>query len=134
MVGAEPPKVLRNRAAAELDLEVLREILEGGSSARVYQARTAEGEDMVLKVLGSGGPTVVDGHDLGSFRAKAEQIAQIRQASPQLGSRYLPITHSIDAGTWLLTRRRTTRPWIWRRPAGRAGSSGILRPAHPGLR
>lgn len=100
MVGAEPPKVLRDRAAAELGLTVSQEILEGGSSARVYRARTGEGEDVVLKVLGAGAQAVVDGHDLDSFRAKARQIAHIEQRAASLGARYLPITRSIDAGTW----------------------------------
>lgn len=85
--------------ADRLSLEVLEEILEGGSSARVYKARAGDGGLVAVKVLVEQ-PGVVDGHDLVSFQSKLTQIEKIRAGAPALGARYLPVLHSVDGGRW----------------------------------
>ncbi|MEV5481910.1 MULTISPECIES: hypothetical protein [Streptomyces] len=89
----------REAAARRLGLEVGEEILDGGSPARVHRARTADGTELVLKVL-TAASGAVDGHDLASFRGKREQIGLIRQAAPQLGAHYLPVRDSIEGSGW----------------------------------
>ncbi|MEX2971497.1 hypothetical protein [Streptomyces sp. C184] len=89
----------REAAAQRLGLEVGEEILDGGSPARVHRARTADGTELVLKVL-TAASGAVDGHDLASFRGKREQIELIRQAAPQLGVHYLPVRDSIEGSGW----------------------------------
>ncbi|WP_435244202.1 hypothetical protein [Streptomyces sioyaensis] len=86
-------------AAQRLGLDVGEEILDGGSPARVHRARTADGTELVLKVL-TAASGAVDGHDLSSFRGKREQIALIRRAAPQLGAHYLPVLDSIEGSGW----------------------------------
>jgi hypothetical protein len=85
--------------ADRLSLEVIEEILEGGSSARVYKTRAGDGAFVAVKVLVEQ-PGVVDGHDLASFQNKLVQIDKIRAEAPELGARYLPVLHSIDGGRW----------------------------------
>lgn len=97
-VGATERDALR-AAARRLGLEVGAEILDGGSPARVHRARTADGRDVVVKVL-TAGAGAVDGHDLGSFRGKLLQLQHIRHRAPRLGSRYLPALHSVEGGNW----------------------------------
>ncbi|MFI0906235.1 hypothetical protein ACH4TE_22310 [Streptomyces sioyaensis] len=89
----------REEAAQRLGLEVGEEILDGGSPARVHRARTADGTELVLKVL-TAASGAVDGHDLASFRGKREQTELIRQAAPQLGAHYLPVRDSIEGSGW----------------------------------
>ncbi|MCF3172837.1 hypothetical protein IPZ61_05825 [Streptomyces sioyaensis] len=86
-------------AAQRLRLNVGEEILDGGSPARVHRARTADGTELVLKVL-TAASGAVDGHDLASFRGKREQTELIRQAAPQLGAHYLPVRDSIEGSGW----------------------------------
>ena len=86
-------------AAGRLQLEVIEEILDGGSPARVYLTRACGGEQLVVKIL-IAREGVVDGHDLGSFRHKLRQIEAIRATAPHLGARYLPIVHSLDGVDW----------------------------------
>ena len=85
--------------ATRLRLEVVQEILDGGSSARVWLAQDAGGERYAVKTL-LAIEGVVDGHDLGSFRQKLAQIEKIKAQAPALGARYLPILHSFDGGNW----------------------------------
>ncbi|MFI2190278.1 hypothetical protein [Streptomyces sioyaensis] len=89
----------REEAAQRLGLEVGEEILDGGSPARVHRARTADGTELVLKVL-TAASGAVDGHDLASFRGKREQTELIRRAAPQLGAHYLPVRDSIEGSGW----------------------------------
>jgi hypothetical protein len=85
--------------ADRLGLEVGAELLDGGSPARVYRARTADGGEVAVKILVAT-PGAVDGHDLGSFLAKRKQIEKIRAEAPQLAQRYLPITDQLDGEGW----------------------------------
>jgi hypothetical protein len=80
-------------------VEPIEETLEGGSSARVYFARTAGGEALAVKILVAR-PGVVDGHDLQSFRSKLDQIRKIKAEAPHLGARYLPIVHTFEGPGW----------------------------------
>lgn len=82
-----------------LKLEVVEEILDGGSSARVYLAREADGQYLAVKTL-LALEGVVDGHDLGSFLQKLTQIEQIKAQAHALGDHYLPILHSFTGENW----------------------------------
>lgn len=82
-----------------LQLDIIQEILDGGSSARVWLATNAVGERFAVKtVLALEG--VVDGHDLDSFRQKVTQIETIRAKAPSLGAHYLPVLHNIEGTNW----------------------------------
>jgi len=82
-----------------LQLDIIQEILDGGSSARVWLATNAAGERFAVKtVLALEG--VVDGHDLDSFRQKVTQIEAIRAKAPSLGTHYLPVLHNIEGTNW----------------------------------
>lgn len=82
-----------------LQLDIIQEILDGGSSARVWLAANAAGEQCAVKtVLALEG--VVDGHDLDSFRQKVTQIETIRAKAPSLGGHYLPVLHTIEGPNW----------------------------------
>ncbi len=82
-----------------LQLDIIQEILDGGSSARVWLATNAAGERLAVKtVLALEG--VVDGHDLDSFRQKVTQIEAIRAKAPTLGAHYLPILHNLVGPNW----------------------------------
>ena len=82
-----------------LQLDIIQEILDGGSSARVWLATNAAGERFAVKtVLALEG--VVDGHDLDSFRQKVTQIETIRAKAPSLGTHYLPVLHNIEGTNW----------------------------------
>jgi hypothetical protein len=85
--------------ASRLGLEVGAELLDGGSPARVYRARAADGGEVAVKILVAQ-PGAVDGHDLGSFLAKRVQIDKIRAEAPQLAQRYLPILDQLDGDGW----------------------------------
>jgi hypothetical protein len=85
--------------ADHLGLEVGAELLDGGSPARVYRARTADGGEVAVKILVAA-PGAVDGHDLGSFLAKSRQIDKIRAEAPRLAQRYLPITDQLAGEGW----------------------------------
>lgn len=119
----------RDAAAERLGLEVLEEILAGGSSARVYRARDRAGLSIVLKVLVAR-EGVVDGHDLGSFRRKLDQIERIAAVAPAMGARYLPIRHGLDGPDW----SAYTTAWYpsrdlaapLREPGGEAAFAGQL--------
>jgi len=87
------------KVASKLGLEVGAELVDGGSPARVYRARTADGSEVAVKILVAQ-PGAVDGHDLGSFLAKRVQIDKIRAEAPQLAPRYLPIRHQLDGDGW----------------------------------
>ncbi|MFF2041938.1 hypothetical protein ACFVVX_16040 [Kitasatospora sp. NPDC058170] len=82
-----------------LGLRVAYEILDGGSPARVYRATSPDGDDLALKVLVPA-PGAVDGHDLVSFRRKADQVELLRTAAPRLAARYLPVLHTVDGDGW----------------------------------
>ncbi|MFF1908552.1 hypothetical protein [Kitasatospora sp. NPDC058218] len=82
-----------------LGLDVAHEILDGGSSARVYRATTSAGEDLAVKVLVPA-QGAVDGHDLVSFRRKLGQIELLRTLAPRLAAHYLPIVHFLDGDGW----------------------------------
>ncbi|MFG2533002.1 hypothetical protein [Streptomyces sp. NPDC048516] len=96
--GSAERRAIRE-AAQRLGLEVGQEILDGGSPARVHRARTADGTELVLKVL-TAASGAVDGHDLASFRGKREQTELIRHTAPQLGARYLPVLDTIEGSGW----------------------------------
>jgi hypothetical protein len=85
--------------AGELGLILGAELLDGGSPARVHRARAADGSEVALKVL-IAHPGAIDGHDLGSFRAKQGQIDAIRAKAPRLARRYLPILRQLDGPEW----------------------------------
>jgi|GEM_PF-3550783 len=87
------------RVAGELGLELGEELLDGGSPARVHRARAADGSEVVIKVL-LAHHGAVDGHDLGSFRAKRVQIDEIRAGAPRLGQRYLPVLTALEGEGW----------------------------------
>lgn len=83
----------------QLRLDIIQEILDGGSSARVWLAANGAGERLAVKtVLALEG--VVDGHDLDSFRQKVVQIEAIRAKAPRLGAHYLPVLHNIEGRNW----------------------------------
>lgn len=90
-----------------LGLDIVTEILEGGSSARVYQARADDGSLVAVKVLVAE-PGAVDGHDLESFANKLRQIDTICRHAPKLGARYLPVMHSFEGRGWAAY----TTPWF----------------------
>ncbi|GHH87486.1 hypothetical protein GCM10018793_63450 [Streptomyces sulfonofaciens] len=94
-------------AADRLGLTVGEEILEGGSPARVHRARTADGAELVLKVL-TAHPGAVDGHDLGSFHGKLRQIQHLAQGAPRLAERYLPVLDTVEGDGWAAT----TTPYL----------------------
>ena len=86
--------------ASELGLMVKEEILDGGSSARVYKAlRRTDGIDVAVKVLVEQ-PGVVDGHDLRSFAGKLIQLEAIRAHAPALADRYAPVLGSLAGDGW----------------------------------
>lgn len=85
--------------ARELGVTLGTELLDGGSPARVHRARAADGSEVALKVLVSH-PGAIDGHDLGSFRAKQRQIDAIRARAPRLARRYLPVLRQLDGPDW----------------------------------
>ena len=99
-----PPGLSETEALREVSerlrlVEPIEETLEGGSSARVYFARTEAGEALAVKILVAR-PGVVDGHDLQSFQSKLDQIRKIKATAPYLGARYLPMLHMLDGGDW----------------------------------
>jgi len=100
MVGATwTDETALARVADELSLEVIAEVLDGGSSARVYRARRSDGSEVAVKVLVEQ-PGVVDGHDLSSFQGKLTQIERIRAHAPALAARYTPVLDSLDGDGW----------------------------------
>ncbi|MGV9214397.1 phosphotransferase [Micromonospora sp. RB23] len=95
----DAPETCRDTAAQWFGVSVGAEILEGGSSARVYHARRPDGTPMVLKVVAAR-PGTVDGHDLASFRMKESQIDLARRQAPRLAMRYQPIAASVHRPEW----------------------------------
>ncbi|WP_343441917.1 hypothetical protein [Micromonospora schwarzwaldensis] len=96
---AAAAETCRDAAAERFGVSVGAEILEGGSSARVYHALRPDGSPMVLKVV-TARPGTVDGHDLASFRTKESQIDLARRQAPRLGGRYQPIVDSVHGPDW----------------------------------
>ncbi|MFJ4918754.1 hypothetical protein [Streptomyces sp. NPDC088725] len=94
-------------AATHLGLTVGDEFLDGGSPARVHRARTADGDEVVLKVLAAR-PDAVDGHDLDSFLGKQNQIDRIALGAPRLAERYLPVLDTVKGDGWAAT----TTPYL----------------------
>ena len=62
----------------------------GGSPALVWRALSATGEPIVIKFLDSAAG-LVDGHDLGTFRLKPRQIAQVHTSAPGISPRYVRV-------------------------------------------
>ncbi len=82
-----------------LKFEVIEEILEGGSAARVWLANDSAGDRFAVKIVVAT-PGVVDGHDIDSFRLKVTQIDSIRTKAPKLGETYLPILYNVEGENW----------------------------------
>lgn len=98
MVGGDAQALAH--VAGQLRLEVLDEILEGGSSARVYRARRRDdGVAVAVKILVEQ-PGVVDGHDLVSFAGKLTQLEAIRAVAPALAARYAPVLDNLSGEGW----------------------------------
>ncbi|HEV7806421.1 MAG TPA: hypothetical protein VGO80_11415 [Solirubrobacteraceae bacterium] len=93
--------------ARELELDVLEENLDGGSSARLFRARDGAGDDVAIKLLVEQ-PGVVDGHDLGSFAGKIEQMQRVRARAPGLAACYVPVLESLAGEGWAAY----TMPWF----------------------
>lgn len=85
--------------AERLGLTVEREILDGGSAARVYLARDEHGDRLAVKVLVHR-PGLVDGHDVDSLLAKLTQLNWIRGGDRELAERYLPVRHAARGPGW----------------------------------
>lgn len=86
-------------AAERIGLTVSDEILDGGSAARVFHARSGDGTPLVLKVAVER-PGLVDGHDVGAFLGKLRQIGCILAGDPRLAVRYLPVLHAVRGPGW----------------------------------
>ena len=88
------------RAAADrIGLTVGDEILDGGSAARVFHARSGDGSALVLKIV-IARPGLVDGHDIGAFLGKLTQLGLIQAGDPRLAARYLPVLHVVRGPGW----------------------------------
>lgn len=87
------------RVCDRLKFEVIEEIFDGGSAARVWLTNDSAGERFAVKILVAT-PGVVDGHDIDSFRLKVTQINHIRLKAPKLGKCYLPIVHNVEGENW----------------------------------
>ena len=82
------------RVRDELGVQAARLLHGGGTPARVLLCETGSGRRVVVKVLRAGAGAV-DGHDLGSFLRKPQQIAAIHRDLPGLSPHYVPL-----AGAW----------------------------------
>ena len=92
--------------ARRLELDVLEENLDGGSSARLFRARRGDATDVAIKLLVEQ-PGVVDGHDLASFTGKIAQIERIRERAPVLAARCVPVLNRLEGDGWAAY----TMPW-----------------------
>jgi hypothetical protein len=92
--------------AQRLELDVLEENLDGGSSARLFRASGGDATDVAIKLLVEQ-PGVVDGHDLASFTGKIAQIERIRERAPMLAARYVPVSERLEGDGWAAY----TMPW-----------------------
>ena len=95
------------RVRGDLGLRAARRLRGGGTSARVLLCEDADGGRVVVKVLRAGAGTV-DGHDLGSFLRKPQQIARAHRDLPGLSPYYVPLTGSWHGPGW----GAYAMPWI----------------------
>jgi hypothetical protein len=95
------------RVRGELGLRAARGLRGGGTSARVLLCEDGDGGHVVVKVLRAGAGSV-DGHDLGSFLRKPQQIARVHRDLPGLSPYYVPLTGSWHGPGW----GAYAMPWI----------------------
>src|ERR1044071_2576950 len=95
------------RVRGELGLRAARVLRGGGTSARVLLCEDGDGGHVVVKVLRAGAGSV-DGHDLGSFLRKPQQIARVHRDLPGLSPYYVPLTGSWHGPGW----GAYATPWI----------------------
>jgi hypothetical protein len=100
---AEVPR----RVRGDLGLRAARRLRGGGTSARVLLCEDGDGGRVVVKVLRAGAGSV-DGHDLGSFLRKPQQIARVHRDLPGLSPYYVPLTGSWRGPGW----GAYAMPWI----------------------
>jgi aminoglycoside phosphotransferase (APT) family kinase protein len=81
------------------ELRMVRRLPDGLSGTILYEARTAGGEPMLVKVIRSG-PSVVDGHDEASFRRKPLQIAHLADQFPAVAALHVPIRDELAGPGW----------------------------------
>jgi hypothetical protein len=116
------------RVRSDLGLRTAAWLHGGGTSARVLLCEDGDGERVVVKVL-HGGAGSVDGHDLGSFLRKPQQIARVHRDLPGLSPYYVPLTGSWHGPGW----GAYAMPWIDGVPpaallaSGNAGSGEFTR-------
>jgi len=100
------------RVREELGLLTARPLHGGGTPARVLLCEDGSGRRVVVKVLRAG-PGSVDGHDLGSFLRKPEQIARVHRDLPGLSPYYVRLTghwHGPDWGAYAMPWADGTSP------------------------
>lgn len=93
---------LRERLAA-LAIALVDTMPDGASCTRLFQARGANGEALVVKVLRQDKARIderVDGHDVATFRRKRRQIEWLRERYPDVGRLYVPILWQLDGPQW----------------------------------
>ncbi|MEU8652502.1 phosphotransferase [Streptomyces sp. NPDC048737] len=87
------------RHAARLGLALAGRLDSGGSESVCALLRDDTGTRYVLKYLEAGADRV-DGHGLGTFRAKERQQRYLAAAAPRAAARYLPVLHSEHGQGW----------------------------------
>lgn len=90
---------LLGKLVGQLDAEIVGELTEGGSPARLLKVVLPDGNPHVIKLLVDL-PGAVDGHDLGSFRLKIKQIDKVRTENPELRHCYTDKTHEFHGPDW----------------------------------
>jgi hypothetical protein len=95
------------RVRSDLGLRAAGRLCGGGTSARVLLCEDGDGGRVVVKVLRAGAGSV-DGHDLGSFLRKPQQIARAHRDLPGLSPYYVQLTGSWHGPGWAAY----AMPWI----------------------
>lgn len=90
---------LLTQSAARLGLVPIGRLDSGGSDSVCALVRDATGTRYVLKYLQAAAERV-DGHGLGTFRAKERQQRYLASTAPRAAARYLPVLHSEHGQGW----------------------------------
>jgi Phosphotransferase enzyme family len=95
------------RVRDELDVRAASRLHGGGTPAQVLLCEDGSGGSVVVKVLRAGAWSV-DGHDLGSFMGKPQQIAAVHRDLPGLSPHYVPLIGAWQGPGW----GAYAMPWV----------------------